>query len=345
MTTIREDVSPTENASLNVDDATSAFLERWKDPQDEASKSDKGAKTKAHEETEAEVEDEEPVDEQDDEENLEDPDEGTEEDTEEDKADAKDKPKKVAEDDAEVSFTVDGVEHKASVKELKRLAGQEAALTRKSQEVASRTKEVDELRTHHITALNTLVQRAADRYKPFSEIDMLVASKEMSSEDFAAVRSEATAAYADLQFLTEELQGAVAQAQHMQQQDFNARAQECIQVLSDPEKGIKGWNQNLYNEIRTYAKGAGMSPTVVDAITDPVAIKMLHKAMAFDNIKKVATVKKATAPKKVLNSTRSSDRQSKNTPNAKSAMATLKATGSRDAAASAFLSRWTKEDD
>lgn len=341
MNTIREDVSTTDTGLHSVDDATNAFLDRWKDPE-EASDGDKGAKTKATEETEAEV-DEEPVDEQD-EEATEDPNDDTEE-ADEDEGKDEGKPKKVAEDDAEVTFTVDGVEHKASVKELKRLAGQEAALTRKSQDVAAKSKELEDIKVTHITALNTLVQRAQEKWAPFAEIDMLVAAKEMSSEDFAAVRAEAAAAYNDLQFLTQELGASVQEAQKAAQEDFGRRAQECIKELSDPEKGIKGWNQDLYNQIRNYAVGIGMNAEVVNTLTDPAAFRVLHKAMAYDNIKKVATVKKATTPKKVLKSDKASERTLKNTPNAKSAMAQLKTSGSRDAAANAFLSRWVKDDE
>jgi hypothetical protein len=331
MDTIREDVN---DSTLDVDSATSAFLDRWKDPK-EASKNDEGAKDESKETiadesdtTDDEVEDQ-------DQEGTEDPNEDTEE-GDEDKTPAK--AAKVAEDDAEVTFTVDGVEHKASVKDLKRLAGQEASLTRKSQEVAAKTKEVEDTRILHVTALHTLVDRAEEAYRPYGEIDWLVASKEMSPEDFAAVRAEATAKYKDYQFLTEELGGAMQKVAEAQDTNWKAQADTCIKVLSDPTTGIEGWGKPLYDEIRTYAKTGGMDASIVDRLTDPVAFKMLHKAMSFDKIKSVATVKKATSAKKVLKSS-GNIVSAKQTPSEKSAMAKLKSSGSRDDAVGAFLSR------
>lgn len=336
MSTIREDVND-ESGELDVDSAASAFLERWKDPE-KASEDDKGAKVEDDETVvdETDTTDDEAEDQNQD--DSEDPDEDTKDG---DDGKVETKAAKVAEDDSEVTFTVDGVEHKASVKDLKRLAGQEASLTRKSQEVATKTKQVEETRALHVTALNTLVDRAEERYKPFAGIDWLQASKDMSSEDFAAVRTEATSAYNDYAFLTEELGGAMQKVADSQEATFKESADACIATLSDPEKGIPGWGKPMYDAIRTYAVNGGMDATIVNRLTDPVAFKMLHKAMTFDKIKDVATTKKTTSAKKVLRSSgNSTTAKQSNNPSEKSAMAKLKTSGSRDDAANAFLSRW-----
>jgi hypothetical protein len=49
------------------------------------------------------------------------------------------KPRRAAEDDDEVVVSVDGQEHRIAVKDLKRLFGQEASLTQKSQQVPLHT--------------------------------------------------------------------------------------------------------------------------------------------------------------------------------------------------------------
>jgi hypothetical protein len=342
MSTIREDVSEdTTNSAMSVDDAADAFLKGWTDPE-EVSKDTKGAKS---EDVETDVEDDELENTEDQE--AEETDEDPDADADEDESTTKAKAAKAADDDAEVTYSVDGVEHKVSVKELKRLAGQEAALTRKSQEVAAEKKSVTETRNMQLTALNTLVQRAEAEYAPYADIDYLVASKEMSTEDFAAVRSAAKAAWDNLNFLTQELGGVTQQAEHDAEQDFIARSQETIKVLSDPVTGIKGWGQQMYNDIREYAIKGGMNEGVVNRITDPVALKMIHKAMAYDNIKKVATKKVAQAPKTVLSSSGNSQTSAtaKQSSSTKSAMAQLRAKGDRESAANAFLSRWATEAD
>jgi hypothetical protein len=303
------------------------LLERWKDPE-EVSKDDKGAKATEEDENSQETEDE--------------VEEDTEEQDQEDttnKEDVPEKPKatKVAEDDAEITFTENGVEHKITVKEAKRLAGQEAALTRKSQETAAERKAVDDLRTKHTVALTTLLQRAEDAYKPYAGIDMLVAQKELTTEEFAALRSEQLRTYKDYLYVKDELESVVASLAETQAQEKAQQAQECIKTLTDPEKGIEGWNQVLYTEIMDYAVNNGLSRDVVLNIVDPAVIKLLHKAMSADKVKTVATTKKATAPKKVVASTVSSQPGS---AGEKSALARLRTSGSRDDAVAAMLERW-----
>lgn len=330
-----------DTTDMSLDEASDAFLKSWKDPE-EVSEDDEGA-TPEDAETGVEDEDEDTND-LEAEETDEDPDADAEDDEE---APAKTKAAKAAEDDAEVTYTVDGVEHKASVKDLKRLAGQEAALTRKSQEVAAERKTISDTRVMQVNALNTLVQRAEAEYAPYADIDYLVASKEMSTEDFTAVRAAAKAAYDNLSFLTQELGGVNQQIEQDAQADFVARSQEAIKVLSDPVTGIKDWSQKVYNDIRGYAIKGGMAPEVVNRITDPVALKMLHKAMAYDNIKKVATTKTVKAAKKVLSSSGNSNTSTtaKQSISSKSAMATLRARGDRESAANAFMAGWSSEAD
>ena len=92
---------------------------------------------------------------------------------------------------------VDGETQQVSLKSLKRLHGQEASLTRKSQEVAAKRKEAEEALGKADISYRKLLERAESRMKPYAEVDMLVASRQMSSEDFAAFRKEAKAAEDD----------------------------------------------------------------------------------------------------------------------------------------------------
>lgn len=338
MPTIQSDVAPIE---LNRDSAALAFLDRWKDPK-EVSKDGKEAEA-PDEETIIKDPKTTEIEEDPDAEAAEDPTEDN--DTEEEDAPPK-KAAKSAQDDDEVTFSVDGVEQKVSVKDLKRLAGQEAALTRKSQDVSAKTKAAEDLQVHHITALNTLVQKAEDAYRPYAELDMLVASREMSPEDFAAVRSEAARTYQDYKFLTEELGGAVQQQTVKQEQSFQVAAADCIKTLSDPVKGIEGYDQNMYNEMCAYAVSVGMKPGVAYKITDPDAFRIIHKAMAYDKIKSVATKKVATSAKTVMKSTSSTTTSKTSTDkDARSAMKKLQASGSRQDATELLLQRWKKSED
>lgn len=340
MDTIREDVDDTNTGSLNSDDATDAFLNRWTDPE-EASEGEDGANSKSEDETKTDEEEIENVDEDTDEGAEEDPDDSESEDSKEDK------PLKFVEDeDMAIKYTVDGEEKTATIKDLKRLAGQESALTRKSQEVATQRKAADERGAQHLAGLTKLLDRAEEKYKPYAEIDFLVASTQMPKEDFQAVREAALEAYGDVKFLTEELGGFMQELENKRVTAFNEGAKECIAALSDPEKGIPGWGQPMYDELRSYAVKGGMSQEVINQITDPAVFKLLHKAMQYDKIKTVSTKKKATAPKKVLKQKGSIASTKKGTSDeGKSAFAALRAKGDRESAANAFMSRWTSDSD
>ena len=68
---------------------------------------------------------------------------------------------------------IDGETHRASVAELKRLYGQEASLTRKSQAVSQQRKQAEDALQRSDALLQAMLGRAEERFKPYSEVDML----------------------------------------------------------------------------------------------------------------------------------------------------------------------------
>ena len=197
--------TPSLPSALHIDDVPDAILRRWEDA-DEDQLSDDG------EEASQQVEEEETIDEVDLTE-IDETDEDTEEDTEleEDETETEDTDDdseedtlQLAEDDDVVEITVDGKVVQHSVGSLKRLAGQEASLTRKSQITASKRKEADEAIQKNHAVFQTLLGKAEEKYKPYSQVDMLLASKTMEADDFALLRKEAQDAETELRFLREE---------------------------------------------------------------------------------------------------------------------------------------------
>lgn len=331
MTSIHQDEDTPHSGALTQGDAEEAFLNRWKADAEEPSDDDEGA-TETDDELETVEESDEDDQTEEDTEDSEDPEETPEA--------AKKNAKYVDDDDAVVKIKVGDEELSASVKDLKRLYGQEAALTKKSQEVAQKRKEVEDQGARHLVGLQKLYERSMERYKPYAEIDMLVASKSLSNEEFAALRQEASRAYEDVQFLQAELDGFVQNLEAQRQNMIREQAKVAIQTLQDPEQGIPNWSQETYDSIREYAVRSGMPRDVVNNIVDPVIIKTLWKAMAYDNGKQVATVKKAKSAKKVLKSKASAETQRFTKTDGQKAIQKLRTSGSRDDAANAFLSRW-----
>ena len=206
-------------------------------------------------------------------------------------------------DDAEIEILIDGETHRASVKELKRLYGQEASLTRKSQAVSQQRKQAEDALQKSDALLQAMLGRAEERFKPYSEVDMLLASKTMDAEDFAALRKEAQAASEDVRFLKEEADRFYGELQQQHQAAQKQAATEAVKVLQD---AIPDWSNETYSDIRSYAVAQGLPEEQVNVIVDPAVIQIINKARLFDQGKRVATVKKkAATQKKVLRSKKS----------------------------------------
>lgn len=336
----------TEPGSL--DSAANAILESWEDPETVSEDAQEATEDSTDE---TEVEESELTEDEEDEEETEvdeDPD-SEEEETEEDDEDQESTDSEddeteteevVLDDDTLVEIAVDGETRQASIKDLKRLYGQEASLTRKSQETAATRKQAEESLAKADASLQAMLSRAQERWKPYSEVDMLVASRQLSAEDFSALRAEAKQAEDDLKFLNEEAEKFYDHARDQQQQQLKAAATECLKVLRED---IPDWSNSLYNEIRSYAVSVGLPEENVNNIVDPNAIKLINKARLYDQTKKVATKKKAKAAKKVLRSKKAPPTKSEvKKESRRKAQDHLKQarTGDLDAAAAAIMANW-----
>jgi len=221
----------------------------------------------------AEEEDEKPgkpaKDDADNDDDAEDGDEGSEETLEtdddedgdegDDENESADKSTIEVKDDHKFTVTVDREEREFSLGQLKRLAGQEAALTRKSQEVATTRKAYEDKSAAYLVRQTKLIERARAKYEPLSKIDLLAASKDpnVTQEELVAARNAIQTAYEDVKFLEQDMQALVQELHTQQRNDLMAEAKEAIKTLSDPEKGIEGFNEALYGEIRTFALEQG----------------------------------------------------------------------------------------
>lgn len=268
-------------------------------------------------------------------------DDDTDIDTEEDEGDAEadDAEAEIADDDLEVEIVVNGETRTVSVASLKRLYGQEASLTQKSQRVAEQRKVLDDAIGKNHLAFQKLLEKAQERWQPYSEVDMLVASKALETEDFAALRKEAEEAFNDLKFLNEEADAFYKNVQDHQKTQLAQAAKECVKVL---QEDIPNWNNQLYQDIRTYAVSQGLDEAEVNNYVDPAVIKILNKARLYDAGKKVATVKKkAATTKKTLRNTKApmDDRMRKSQRVAETKQK-LRSSNDLDDIAEALLTRW-----
>ena len=297
----------TERGPLELDEAQDAILARWADPDEQASEDEEEAALVTDEETDGDTELDEQETEEVDLEDDTDPEEDDEEPEEEEDDDAEEA--EILADDAEVEILVEGETHRAAVKDLKRLYGQEAALTRKSQAVSQQRKQAEDALSKSDALMQAMLKRAEDRFEPYSNVDMLLASKTMDAEDFAALRKEAQSAQEDVLFLKQEADQFYTDLQRQHQAAQKEAAREAVKVLTET---IPDWSNETYADIRSYAVAQGLPEEQVNTIIDPVVVTILNKSRLYDQGKRVATVKKkAATKKKVL--------RSQKAPNPKSA--------------------------
>ena len=340
--------------NLDLDDAEAAILNRWEDAEtlsDEGQEATDEPREEDEDETsedQSEIQDDET--EQTEEEDDEDPDD--EEESEEPETDGEDEVELSGiDDETQVEIIVDGETQRVSIAALKRLHGQEASLTRKSQDLASQRKQADAALQKADISYQKLLERAEARAKPYTEVDMLVASRQMDADDFAKLRAEAKDAEADLKFLKEEANAFYRDAQDQQAKLHQQAASECVKVL---QSQMPDWGNDVYNDIRAYAVSQGLQQEQVDQYVDPAVIMLLNKARLYDQTKATAETKKAKSKvirakdgnkgKKILRSTKSPVSDDSAVRRAKKAQQMLRSNPSRngdaDDIAEALLARW-----
>jgi len=338
-----------EPQALDVDDAADAILGRWDDGETLSEVEVEDATSEDLAETE--VDEDEIDDEEDDQDelDLEDPDEDetTDEDVDDDidEDDEEDDEPLAASDDQIVDIAVNGESKQVSVKDLKRLYGQEASLTKKSQDLATQRKQSEEQLAQTQMSYQKLLERAEARYKPYADIDMLVASREMDAETFSQLRQDAKQAEDDLKFLQEESGQLVSQAQQQHQQATREAAADCVKVLQEQ---LPDWGNELYSDIRDYAVKSGLPKDQVDQYTDPQVIMLINKARLYDQSKESANSKKAKAKlkksksgKKVLSSKKAPpSKKTIQKANQQKQMDMLSGAKDLDDIADALMSRW-----
>lgn len=253
-------------------------------------------------------------------------------------------------EDAVVKIKVDGEETEVSIKDLKRLYGQEASLTRKSMEAAEIRKRAEEVGARHVAGLEGLLERARAQAAPYAELNFLALAKDptISQEEIAALSQAAQKAFDNVRFLEGELDGVIRHSNETRHQALIAQARETNKLLSDPKTGIEGWGEPLYNEIRQFAIETGLPQGVVDEIVDPVGIKLLHMAMKYAKGKKAVETptkgpKKVTkSPKRIMKGASSETVSTHKTTKKDESFKRLQRSGSTDDAAEAFMARWSQ---
>ena len=334
----------TNNTFDTVEDGAEAFLKSWNtDAADEAPIRSKKEENST-DESDLDTDDAQDTDLSDVETDEEDVSEDQSEDTE---AEVEEAPARVAEDDAVVKVSVDGVETDFKVSDLKRLAGQELALRRQGEEASARRKSLDDEAVKIHTASNALIERAIERYKPYENIDWAQAAATLDPEDYKSLKQVATSAYQDLQFLSQGMEEFNSEQTKRRTAELTEIAKKSLAELSDPKTGISGFNESLYSEMRSYAISQGIPEHTMNTMVHSEPLRLIHKAMLWDRQQqaKASTSKVVKTPTQVIKSRVNVEatRKASKASSTDKSMARLKESGSVEDAANAFLSRWQND--
>lgn len=233
-----------------------------------------------------------------------------------------------AADDHIVKVTLDGETKEFTVGTLKRLAGQEASLTRKSQEA-------DLVGGRAAAALQAALSVAQEDLAPYQGVDWMVLQQEMDPGEFKWHRENAQRLDARFRKLVGAAEGFEKDLSDRRQA---ASAEMAAEALREMTADVPGWDDKADAAVRAFGVSQGLDPNDVKGISNAKVLKILRKAMLYDQGQKVATQKVKDAPNKVLRGTNRA--QAAKGINVRKAERALKTTGSDDAAVAVLMGRW-----
>ena len=354
-----EGANPAPSAEPTVLDQASAMeaflaLEKEDAPKEEPSEADAGEGAESDEDNETssyetvEETGEEPQDsDQDAEETDEDPEEGDSTSESDDDDDAL----VVADDTDVIEYSVDGEKLQASVKDLKRLAGQEAKLTRKSQQTALLAEQAQAREKQAQDILSKLKEKAQARVDQFKDIDFAEAAAQgVPIEDIRSARKMLEDAQKEVAYFDETLTDFANRTGEASKEALEAKAKEAFAVITDPSSPhhIQDFGEERYGKLNAHAKALGIPDDTTNSMAEPWFWKLLDTSYRNTTAKKKLTTKDGDNPahkklqrtkKRVLKSRKGQAPEAKKKVSSKEkALQALVANpSSQDAAVNAFL--------
>ena len=153
-------------------------------------------------------------------------------------------------------------------------------------------------------------------------------------------------AHEEVEFFRGEAAAATETVAKVNTQAHREQAQAAVAALTDPKSPhhIEGWGDKLYGELMEFAEAQGLK--TARQLVDPAAVKLIHKAMAYDRGRTLAETKMknvASQPKSPMRAAASTT-SSPQDRRGDEALARLRRTGSTADAEAAFYARMRADD-
>lgn len=182
------------------------------------------------------------------------------------------------------------------IEKLKAERLMQADYTRKTQEVAEQRKAFETERAQHQQLTRAYLGEVAQ----IVAVDNRLA--QFAKADWQALSDQDPAQAQKLWFEFQQLQGTKNQliqnlTQKQQQaamEEQHTSAKRLQEAAAAVARDIKGWSPELQSKLTATAKTNGYSDEEVRSITDPRAVKLLHKAYLYDQL--IAQRKPTTPP-------------------------------------------------
>lgn len=127
----------------------------------------------------------------------------------------------------------------------------------------------------------------------FNGADWVKIARENPNE-YHALNAEFQMAQTRYNQFQEGVKAHMGQVHEQQQQLRQQAAQQCAETL---RSSIKGFNQDRYREMVGYAVEQGMPESIAVNSTEPALFKLINKAMAYDQARKIGGKKRVGQPK------------------------------------------------
>jgi hypothetical protein len=194
--------------------------------------------------------------------------------------------------DYKVKVKINGIEQEVTLDELRNGYQRQADYTQKTQELASQRSELSSKEQEYNQYLNSIPMLAQVATQNITE-----AQSKLYSPEFIALAETDPAHYVSEKA---KLEGIINQNYQAQQQmkvqyeqyqdnwnkqrqaEYDLQLQEAHQVLS---RDIEGWaTGSVIEDIRNFANKSGFQSNELEGLIDPRQVKILHKAMLYDNL-------------------------------------------------------------
>jgi hypothetical protein len=255
-------------------------------------------------------------------------------------------------DDPELDFEIGETPTKVKMSELRDLVTRRAEFEKTSAEVAATRTSLTDERAKADAAYKVLVSRAETKLAPYANLDWLTLRRDLDDNSWDQLRQMHGEAKSEHDFLTTEYAAHIQKVNGEAQASYAAEAQKALAELTGPadKGGIEGFGQELYGKMVDYAVSKGMPRELIMGTVNPAAVRLIHKAMLYDQSQTQAATVAAkiaktpvVAAKVAAPTGRSADAQASN-PDLNRAMSRLSKSGSTEDAEAAFMALLSRAD-